>query len=110
MSGNSSSPVNAYKVQDLSGNWTRIEMLLKLYDRAVVSITGAEEAMKNNDEADFSRNYVDAQKAYYENGPKTDWRSTHISAYASMHPWEDFAETFAAYLDQASVLDTASNA
>ena len=62
MSGNSASPINAYKIQDLSGNWTRIEMLLKLYDRAVVSITGAEEALQSNDEAAFSRNYVDAQK------------------------------------------------
>ena len=24
-----------------------------------------------------------------------------------MHPWEDFAETFAAYLDMVSLLDTA---
>lgn len=30
-----------------------------------------------------------------------------ISAYATMHPWEDFAETFAFYLDMAAVLDTA---
>ena len=27
--------------------------------------------------------------------------------YSTMHPWEDFAETFAVYLDMASTLDTA---
>jgi hypothetical protein len=26
-----------------------------------------------------------------------------------MHPWEDFAETFGAYLDMISILDTASH-
>jgi hypothetical protein len=30
----------------------------------------------------------------------------HISQYASSHPWEDFAETAAFYLDMRSVLDT----
>lgn len=44
---------------------------------------------------------------YYANGPKTNWASTYVSAYASMHPWEDFAETFGAYLDMQSVLFTA---
>jgi hypothetical protein len=33
----------------------------------------------------------------------------YLSAYATMHPWEDFAETFNTYLDMISVLDTADN-
>lgn len=32
-----------------------------------------------------------------------------VSAYARMRPWEDFAETFALYLDVADVLDTANH-
>ena len=32
-----------------------------------------------------------------------------MSAYAAMHPWEDFAETFALYLDMTDVLDTANH-
>ena len=36
-----------------------------------------------------------------------DWQDRFVSAYATMHPWEDFAETFATYLDMVSVLDTA---
>jgi hypothetical protein len=53
--------------------------------------------------------YADAMAAYYQNGPAEDWPGKFISAYASAHPWEDFAETFALYLDMAAVLDTASH-
>jgi hypothetical protein len=51
--------------------------------------------------------YDEALKQYYENGPRTDWQPQFVSAYATMHPWEDFAETFATYLDMVSTLDTA---
>ncbi|MEM9347020.1 MAG: putative zinc-binding metallopeptidase [Planctomycetota bacterium] len=44
---------------------------------------------------------------YYREGPPPDWRQRYTSAYASMHPWEDFAETFMTYLEVVSVLDTA---
>lgn len=51
--------------------------------------------------------YAEALDHYYHNGPTTDWALRHVSAYASMHPWEDFAETWATYLDMVSELDTA---
>jgi hypothetical protein len=51
--------------------------------------------------------YAEALERHYAEGPPPDWQERHISAYASMHPWEDFAETWAAYLDMASALDTA---
>ncbi len=51
--------------------------------------------------------YGDAQQKYYEQGPAKNWQARYVSAYATMHPWEDFAETFATYLDMVSVLDTA---
>lgn len=50
--------------------------------------------------------YGEAMPAYYENGPPADWPSRFISQYASAHPWEDFAETSAFYLDMCGVLDT----
>lgn len=53
--------------------------------------------------------YAEAMAAYYQNGPRPDWAQSFISTYASAHPWEDFAETFALYLDIISVLDTATN-
>jgi hypothetical protein len=54
--------------------------------------------------------YQEALEAYYKNGPKPNWQEQFVSAYATMHPWEDFAETFATYLDMVSVLDTAHHA
>ncbi|PCF97123.1 zinc-binding metallopeptidase family protein [Vreelandella nigrificans] len=51
--------------------------------------------------------YADALEQYYQQGAPADWPTRFISAYASMHPWEDFAETFAFYLDMVAVLDTA---
>ena len=54
--------------------------------------------------------YAEAMDAYYADGPDPDWQAKSVSAYATMHPWEDFAETWAAYLDMAGVLDTAAEA
>lgn len=53
--------------------------------------------------------YAEALARYYQYGAPADWSERYISAYASAHPWEDFAETFAAYLDLVSVLDTAAS-
>ena len=53
--------------------------------------------------------YADALARYYGEGPRPDWQRSYISGYASTHPWEDFAESFATYLDMVSVLDTAKN-
>lgn len=50
--------------------------------------------------------YHEAIDCYYREGPPADWREHYVSAYASMHPWEDFAETFATYLEVVAVLDT----
>lgn len=54
--------------------------------------------------------YGAALEIYYENGAKPNWKQTYISGYASMHPWEDFAESFAAYLDMVSIVDIALHA
>lgn len=53
--------------------------------------------------------YAEALERYYAQGPPAGWQHGFVSAYASMHPWEDFAETFALYLDVVSVLDTSQN-
>ena len=51
--------------------------------------------------------YAAALKANYEVGPPPDWADRHISAYASSHPWEDWAETWAHFLHVFDSLDTA---
>ena len=53
--------------------------------------------------------YAEALERHYKQGPPTDWAKHYISAYATMHPWEDFAETWATYIDMAAALDTAEH-
>ena len=52
--------------------------------------------------------YGEALERHYAEGPPADWKSSYISAYATMHPWEDWAETFAFYLDIVDVIETAA--
>ena len=44
---------------------------------------------------------------YYEQGPPADWEQRYISAYASSHPLEDWAETWSHYLLMHDALETA---
>lgn len=53
--------------------------------------------------------YEAAKSAYYENGAALDWQRGYISQYATMHPWEDFAESFATYLDILDTVETADH-
>ncbi|TWU01735.1 zinc-binding metallopeptidase family protein [Neorhodopirellula pilleata] len=53
--------------------------------------------------------YSTAMQRYYDQGAPSNWRTEFVSAYASMHPWEDFAETFGAYHDMLTVLATANH-
>lgn len=54
---------------------------------------------------DERSDYQAALKRHYEAGPPADWQKSFISAYASSHPWEDFAETFAHYLHIVDTLE-----
>lgn len=56
---------------------------------------------------DERRDYGEALKTYYKAGPPRDWQSAHISAYATSHPWEDWAETWAHYLHLMDMVETA---
>ena len=51
--------------------------------------------------------YEQAKQRHYAEGASVDWPTKFVSAYASMHPWEDFAETVNAYLDLMAIADTA---
>jgi hypothetical protein len=57
---------------------------------------------------DERQDYAQALQRHYDQGPPADWPEHHISAYASTHPWEDFAETWAHYLHIVDTLGTAS--
>jgi hypothetical protein len=56
---------------------------------------------------DETIDYNNALQAYYANGAPPAWQTRHISAYASAHPHEDWAETFAHYLHMVDTLETA---
>ncbi|GAA5032253.1 putative zinc-binding metallopeptidase [Microbacterium fluvii] len=57
---------------------------------------------------DERASYKDALARHYRFGAPEGWRTSFISEYATMHPWEDFAETFAHYLHITGTLATAA--
>lgn len=56
---------------------------------------------------DETADYAAALKKYYNQGAPQDWQSSHVSAYASSHPWEDWAETWAHYFHILDMVETA---
>ena len=55
------------------------------------------------------QDYPDALSRYYQQGPPQDWEQHWISAYASSHPLEDWAECFAHFLHMSDALETAQS-
>lgn len=62
------------------------------------------DAVFGNESADYGA----ALNRYYSEGPSPDWHKHHISAYASAHPTEDWAESWGHYLHIFDALDTAA--
>ncbi|MEH6611740.1 MAG: putative zinc-binding metallopeptidase [Halioglobus sp.] len=58
---------------------------------------------------DENRDYKKALDAHYKSGPSLEWRQFYISAYASSHPSEDWAESWGHYLHIYDALDTAAS-
>jgi hypothetical protein len=58
---------------------------------------------------DERRDYDLALEEHYANGAPLDWPATFVSAYASSHPWEDWAESWAHYLHMTDTLDTSAS-
>jgi hypothetical protein len=56
---------------------------------------------------DERADYGQAQQRHYDRGPPPDWSVHCVSPYASMHPWEDWAETWAHYLHMTDTVETA---
>jgi hypothetical protein len=57
---------------------------------------------------DESQDYAEALRRHYENGAPAGWQANFISTYATAHPWEDWAETWAHYLHMTDALETAA--
>jgi len=56
---------------------------------------------------DERADYAAAIERHYDEGPPGDWPERFVSAYASAHPAEDFAETFAHFLHIEDAVETA---
>ena len=56
---------------------------------------------------DKTQDYGEALKRHYDLGAPADWQNAFISSYATAHPWEDFAETWAHYIHMVDGLETA---
>jgi hypothetical protein len=56
---------------------------------------------------DEREDYGAALQRYYASGPPADWPAHFVTAYATAHPWEDFAETWAHYFHMVDTLETA---
>jgi hypothetical protein len=56
---------------------------------------------------DETASYEEALQRHYAEGPPVDWAERYISTYATMHPFEDFAETFAHYLHIRDTIESA---
>lgn len=57
---------------------------------------------------DPDTDYRAALDRHYNNGAPRGWEQTYVSSYATMHPAEDWAETFAHYLHIRDTLDTSA--
>ena len=76
------------------------------YWNVLIAATGQHDAFRAVF-GDESEDYGAALARHHADGPPADWATSHVSAYASAHPWEDWAETWAHYLHMVSSIDTA---
>jgi hypothetical protein len=56
---------------------------------------------------DEREDYAKALEHHYREGAPADWQERFVSAYASAHSWEDWAETWAHYVHMIDTLETA---
>ena len=77
------------------------------WDRLVASERGWLEAFRALF-GDDRQDYGQALQKHYDEGAPADWADSFVSIYATTHPWEDFAETWAHYLHIVDTLEMAS--
>ena len=58
---------------------------------------------------DERMSYEEALERHHALGVPLGWQDNFVSAYATMHPWEDFAETWAHYLHICDTLEMAQS-
>jgi hypothetical protein len=53
--------------------------------------------------------YAESLKRYYSSGAPANWEDNYISAYATAHPWEDWAESWAHFMHIQDTLEVAND-
>jgi hypothetical protein len=76
------------------------------YEPILVDLGGKRDAARELF-GDERADYQESLDRHYATGPPQDWNERYVSSYATMHPWEDWAETFAHYLHIRDTLQTA---
>jgi hypothetical protein len=74
------------------------------WDRLIVNGRKLESFRKTF--GDERADYQAALGAHYAKAPDDSWRGEFITRYASSHPWEDWAESFAHFLHMRDVVET----
>ncbi len=78
------------------------------YWERLIAGTNFQEAFRElfgNEQVD----YTEALNRYYQSGAPANWPENFISAYATAHPWEDWAETWAHFLHIQDTLEVAKD-
>ncbi len=60
-------------------------------------------ALFGDERVDYERSLA----SFHAEGAAAGWEARHVSAYASAHPWEDWAECWAHFLHMTDTLETA---
>ena len=58
---------------------------------------------------DDRADYAESMQRHYEQGAAPDWPGRYVTSYATMHPWEDWAESWAHYLHIVDTLESAAD-
>jgi len=85
----------------------RHEIAHYYWDRLVAGSTKLDEFRQIF--GDERTDYGATLQRYYASGAPADWAQHFVSAYATAHPWEDFAETWAHYFHMVDTLETAGS-
>ena len=77
------------------------------WDRLIAGTRDLDEfrALFGDERVDYA---VVAQRVLRATAPPDDWQERCVSAYATSHPWEDWADTWAHYLHMVDTLETAA--
>ncbi len=78
------------------------------YYYRLVSVSPDHDARFRELFGDPDADYQAALDRHYDQGPPENWGQSYVSSYATMHPAEDWAETFAHYLHIRDTQDTAA--